>query len=128
MSGNNKDKDYSLRIKLDGITKSDAIEVMQDVTRSARKNAQGSRGTFTIAPTRTLKGAAEVQLLSAHAGAGTCNATMRDGRSCTAPALQGNDGYCGRHNQTCKATMRNGRPCTAPPIPGNGGYCGRHEG
>lgn len=125
MSGED-DKNYSLHIKIDGVSKTAAMDVVQDVTRSARRNAQGARGTYTVAPTRTLKSASESRLLPAYSPE-ICGATMRNGLPCTAPALPDNDGFCGRHNRVCQATMRNGLRCTAPPLPGNGGYCGRHS-
>jgi hypothetical protein len=100
--------DHTLIVKIDQTTKESAQQVLQDTLDSARRNAPGARGSVIIAPTTTLKdGFTPKQLPSSPrgdaprrartAGVPFCKATKRDGSRCTALALEGNYGFCGRH-------------------------------
>jgi len=100
------DADQSLVIKIDRTTKVAAERVLLDTIKSARRNAQGARGSFIIAPTRTLKegvtrtplpAARDRETPSANSSSAQCRAYKRDGERCTALAIAGNYGFCGRH-------------------------------
>ena len=98
----NDERDFSAIIKIDGTTKAGAQKVVAGAITAAQKHAPGGRGSFIIAPTKSLAGGPELKSLPSGGARDRdkpkrCKEIKVDGKRCTFPALEGNYGFCGRH-------------------------------
>jgi hypothetical protein len=104
-------KDHSVIIKIDGTSKQGGQRVLADTIESARRNTPGARGSFIIAPTRTLRERQDLRQLPAH---DEQPSKRRNGA--TPPS-----------DERCKATNNDGTRCRGRRTPGNYGYCNLHR-